>query len=654
MRTFLQILVITLALGGCSYADPQYTFSKVDMVPLGTLQLGDAAFVSPDVFEDLDLEQGTAVLLYTGQDKELQVYLYPIYRSADTVSMKRIFRDQLGVEPGSATVYMRVLDESEITIRRMDEEIRIESYPGMSEAWPRMVIGAPHGDCDLYTGEIVSRVAKDAGLPAVAAYGPRISYIGRWIDVNRPLQREPKPLFGIEPYRSWTAEAEAVYTEFRTNLLSANTTAREGDVPLDFYLDLHGHDLTVKTAEGDVYGRDLSECMARGFRLEEIRRIKQAFDEAFRSEYGEEAPPSYWGNMPEDRIYTVSGVEVEFFYSGLGGRVYGALNSGISRRCIHIETPNVLRVPEENRSKTARALAQFSAWLRDEMLPESLSTASEEERPASSEGTWLKAPAGEFTMGAAPGEGWSSQRPQRTIALDAFEVHSTEVTNESFAGFLNEKIESGAAIINSDQIIGDDGQKWADLWPGSPLSQLYSEGDKVVLRQGYEDYPVVEVSWYGAVAYAKSRGARLPTEAEWEYAAGWDPRAGKPVRWRESEDRDYTQLPAGNFMHSDYYERTTRQPGPTPVGQFPEGASPIGCLDTVGNVWEWTSDWYADYPDSDTTLQNPKGADQGTMKSIRGGAWDTEPSTATPVFRLGVAPHETLPTLGFRIVKSIE
>ena len=206
-------------------------------------------------------------------------------------------------------------------------------------------------------------------------------------------------------------------------------------------------------------------------------------------------------------------------------------------------------------------------------------------------------PAGEFVMGSqpdAPGADYD-ELPPHPVYLDAFWIYQTPVTNAMYADFLNamgNRIEGHAA--------------WMDA--ASPDALLYQDGDGIWHpREGYENHPAVEVTWYGANAYCQWVGLRLPTEAEWEKTArGTD---GRVFPWGNEIDCEHAQY--GN-CHG----------GLQPVGSKPLGASPYGALDMAGNVWEWVADWYADDYYANAPYENPAGPESGITRVLRGGSWD--------------------------------
>jgi formylglycine-generating enzyme required for sulfatase activity len=210
-------------------------------------------------------------------------------------------------------------------------------------------------------------------------------------------------------------------------------------------------------------------------------------------------------------------------------------------------------------------------------------------------------PAGEFLMGAtdADNKAEDDEKPQHTVYLDAFWIDSTEVTNAQYVRFLNTMGEHESTCL---------GQKCVELKVGEDAdSHLLHENGKYEAEPGFEEHPVIEITWYGAQAYCQWAGVRLPTEAEWEKAA------------RGVDGRRY---PWGDDAPDCSKEQHGSCRGATvPVGSKPAGASPYGALDMAGNVWEWTSDWYGpDYYRS-SPAQNPLGLTSGEEKVFRGGSW---------------------------------
>jgi formylglycine-generating enzyme required for sulfatase activity len=188
-------------------------------------------------------------------------------------------------------------------------------------------------------------------------------------------------------------------------------------------------------------------------------------------------------------------------------------------------------------------------------------------------------PGGTFRMGST--EGHSREQPVHVVTLDSFWIDRTEVANSQYARCVVDGIcslPSSTGSYTRDSYYGD------------------SE---------YDDYPVIYVSWYDADAYCQWAGGRLPTEAEWEYAArGPD---GHIYPWGNDSPNDTLVNYDGNVGD------TTR------VGSYPGGASWVGALDMAGNVWEKVADWYGEYPSEAQT--NPTGPETGDRKISRGGSW---------------------------------
>ncbi|MFI8288145.1 ergothioneine biosynthesis protein EgtB [Streptomyces sp. ms191] len=196
-------------------------------------------------------------------------------------------------------------------------------------------------------------------------------------------------------------------------------------------------------------------------------------------------------------------------------------------------------------------------------------------------------PGGPFTMGTSD-EPWAldNERPAHTRVVASFFVDTVPVTNGAYMAFV---ADGGYTDERWWQAEG-----WAQIRQhgiGAPLFWRRSGGQWLRRRFGVtepvpEDEPVVHVSWYEADAYARWAGRRLPTEAEWEKAARHDPATGRSRRYPWG-DADPT--PA----HANLGQRHLR---PAPAGGYPEGASPLGVRQLIGDVWEWTSSDFLPYP----------------------------------------------------------
>jgi len=233
-------------------------------------------------------------------------------------------------------------------------------------------------------------------------------------------------------------------------------------------------------------------------------------------------------------------------------------------------------------------------------------------------------PAGPFTIGSDEGE--NNEKPARTVTLDAFWIDQTEVTNAMF----NLCVQDGRCTLPRKN--------------SSPTRNNYYNDAK------YANYPVIYVSWEQANTYCAWAGSvstgstttRLPTEAEWEKAA------------RGIDGRIY---PWGNQTPWIYSANYNSDLGDTsPVGSFPNGASPYGALDMAGNVWEWVADWYSpDYYSNSSSTTSPTGPNSGRYKVLRGGAWDNLDFAVRSTFRNWDSPTNfdyNFGNYGFRCASS--
>ena len=200
-------------------------------------------------------------------------------------------------------------------------------------------------------------------------------------------------------------------------------------------------------------------------------------------------------------------------------------------------------------------------------------------------------PAGEFEMGS---NDCVDEKPVHRVYLDGYYIDKYKVTNEQYAKFLNEW----------GKTIDRNGNEMIDI----ENSAISNEGEKFVIQSGYEKYPVIYISWYGANQYAKWCGKRLPTEAEWEKACS----AGSKTKYCFGDDENKL----GEYAwYKDNSDGRTH-----PVGK--KKPNKWGLYDMHGNVWEWCSDWYDEKYYEKSPKDNPKGSNAGTSKVLRGGTWD--------------------------------
>ena len=161
------------------------------------------------------------------------------------------------------------------------------------------------------------------------------------------------------------------------------------------------------------------------------------------------------------------------------------------------------------------------------------------------------------------------------------------------------------------------------------------------MDSGFEDHPVVGVTWYGANAFCEWRGASLPTEAEWEKAARGEVDGAVSL----GDDLPTCQLGAKNGAQFEPCDGET-----VPVGSF--GSNDFGLYDMSGNVWEWVRDWYLEDYYSQSPDKNPSGPDKGQYHVHRGGSWYLD-NKIRVAFRAREEPGEFFNNLGFRCARDL-
>ncbi len=218
-------------------------------------------------------------------------------------------------------------------------------------------------------------------------------------------------------------------------------------------------------------------------------------------------------------------------------------------------------------------------------------------------------PGGEFLMGKEPGEDekWIDNYIHK-IYVDSFYLDKYEVTNAQYYEFC--------------QVTG---HKLPEFWG----MDMFCSG------HDYPNHPVVGVTWADAQAYAEWKGFRLPTEAEWEYAA----RSGLIQK----------NFPNGDQMDSSLANYYPTQGHPLPVGSYPPNN--FGLYDMAGNIVEWVYDFYAKDYFLNSPYENPHGPQYGKRRVIRGGGWRSGKSCNSVWFRQSLRPYWVDFNVGFRCAK---
>ena len=258
-----------------------------------------------------------------------------------------------------------------------------------------------------------------------------------------------------------------------------------------------------------------------------------------------------------------------------------------------------------------------------------------------------------FKMILIPGCGFQmgsnshyTEKPPHHVTLSNFFISNYTVTNEEYCLFLN-------AMGN----FKEKKVQWLDLSPNDYCG-IVKNGEEFEVKPGYEKRPVVYVSWYGAAAYCNwlseregyekcygelnkrgnvlidKKGYRLPLEAEWEYACRG--KGSSDYFWGDNMEDGFCWY-EGNSGGNHHNVGTVKP-------------NKFGIYDMSGNVWEWCSDWYGEYPSE--TLANPVGPESGSYKVVRGGSWKCEAGNCRSSARSSLWAGSRSHSLGFRIVKT--
>lgn len=245
-------------------------------------------------------------------------------------------------------------------------------------------------------------------------------------------------------------------------------------------------------------------------------------------------------------------------------------------------------------------------------------------------------PSGSFMMGSEDNdfEAGLDERPLHEVFLDTFYMDQYEVSVDQYTTLLNRLGTYKNSCDRFDCISPRNVAGFTTFMVEEDLGDGTVQYNPVA---GYGDYPMNHVSWYGASVYCQFVGGRLPTEAEWEYAARSSD--GRLFPWGNNPPN-----PERAIYQSESFENLK------PVDALPAGASPFGLYAMAGSVWEWTADWYDESYYAESPSNNPAGPENGINKVIRGGGWpnNNERDRIRSANRSTLAPDFFSSTTGFR------
>jgi len=275
--------------------------------------------------------------------------------------------------------------------------------------------------------------------------------------------------------------------------------------------------------------------------------------------------------------------------------------------------------------------------------------------------------AGSFLMGSKEGDPYASpdESPQHSVYLPSYQIGKHEVTRGEYRRF----IEAGG--YEDPGYWSADGWRWKESdrvdYAGMGGSVVHTvrpnperprrEPEHWAVEQDWgtgpflqtDRHPVVGVTYYEAEAYCKWAGGRLPTEAEWEKAARWTGTRSRIWPWGDTWDPEKCNNLDDHSAASGGYQKQQS----APVGSYPGGASPYGCLDMVGNAYEWVADWHRPHPGSPNPFDHAN-----AYRFVKGGCWDDGPLSNRCAYRGWYLPPSSGGTgpgdcdyIGFRVAR---
>lgn len=256
----------------------------------------------------------------------------------------------------------------------------------------------------------------------------------------------------------------------------------------------------------------------------------------------------------------------------------------------------------------------------------------------------LALPGGVFTMGSDDRHGYDNEKRAHRVEVAPFAIDRTPVTAAQWTAFIADGGYRRPALWTAQGWAWrtQEGAEHPEYWQpdgGAGYRYFGPQG----LRDISPDEPVSSIGWYEADAYARWAGKRLPTEAEWEFAAAYDPATGRSRRYPWGDDAP-TEAQADFGLSGG---------SPAPAGSHPRGASALGALDMAGGVWEWTASPFLPYPGFDAFPYDGYSKDHmdGNHFVCRGGSWATSGGLLRCSFRNWYVPTYRQGFLGLRCAR---
>jgi len=262
-------------------------------------------------------------------------------------------------------------------------------------------------------------------------------------------------------------------------------------------------------------------------------------------------------------------------------------------------------------------------------------------------------PAGSFLMGNSgigDDKKYSMHRehPRHSVTLSAYSIGKYEVTRGHYRAFINTGGYSTQSYWSADGWDWKIAKKLTEpaLWAAK---QSWKKRKSFIQT---DNHPVIGVSYFEAEAFCNWAGGHLPTEAQWERAARWDSTAkyANVYPWGDVWDVEKCNNQYDHNSAGGGYEAVQT----APVGSYPAGASPCGCQDMAGNVWEWCKDWYGDKYYSESPASDPQGPASGLSRILRGGSYQyiyVDNYSRCASRNANAGPYSYSNDYGFRLVR---